>query len=482
MSKNKEQLKITPQKHQVEANDQLDQSNSLIAYHGLGSGKTLTSILAAQREKGPKLVLAPASLIGNYRKELHKFNVDPSEYHLMSYEKFRKNPDHYVDKIKPSIMIADEFHRTQNIDTMTGDSIRSVRPKVKKFLGLTGTIAQNHPSEIGSLVYNATGKPILGKDSYEFRQQYIREKEVKPSLVGRLMGRSSGYVEEAKNLHGLKKKVAPYIHTFAGDEEYMKHIPKVEKNIVRIPMDKEQQRMYDYTFGKVPFWARYKIENNLPPSKKEATSLNAFLIGARQASVSTQAFGGHGATPKMKAVIDDIETGIKQDPNFRGVVYSNFLGAGLGPLARKLKKRDIAYGLFTGEQEDAERHQMVHDYNHGKLKALLLSPAGGEGLDLKGTKYMGILDPTWNPAKINQVIGRAARFKSHESLPEAERKVVVKQYLAEPKLGLMGKVKKLFKPSTHAIGVDEYIYNRAMEKEHLNSQFTNALKESKNEQ
>ena len=87
---------ITPQKHQIEANDQLDQSNSLIAYHGLGSGKTLTSILAAQREKGPKLVLAPASLIGNYRKELHKFNIDPGEYHLMSYEKFRKNPDYYV--------------------------------------------------------------------------------------------------------------------------------------------------------------------------------------------------------------------------------------------------------------------------------------------------------------------------------------------------------------------------------------------------
>jgi hypothetical protein len=58
---------------------------------------------------------------------------------------------------------------------------------------------------------------------------------------------------------------------------------------------------------------------------------------------------------------------------------------------------------------------------------------------------MGIMDSTWNPEKINQAIGRTARYKSHEKLPESERKVIVKQYLAEPKLGLLGKMKKFFK-------------------------------------
>jgi superfamily II DNA/RNA helicase len=178
----------------------------------------------------------------------------------------------------------------------------------------------------------------------------------------------------------------------------------------------------------------------------------------------------------LRAVVHDIEQGFKKDPNFKAVVYSSFLEGGLEPLAQKLKKREIPYGLFTGAQRDSERNQMVHDYNHGKLKSLLISPAGGEGLDLKGTKLMAVLDPSWNPAKINQVIGRAARYKSHEMLPEAERNVVVKQYLSEPRLGLMGKVKKFFKPDTHAIGVDEYIYNRAMEKDQLNNKFTDALK------
>jgi superfamily II DNA/RNA helicase len=171
-----------------------------------------------------------------------------------------------------------------------------------------------------------------------------------------------------------------------------------------------------------------------------------------------------------------LQHGIKTDKNFKGVVYSNFLEGGLNPLALRLKKIGIPYGSFTGEQTNTERNQMVQDYNKNKLKALLISPAGGEGLDLKGTKFMGVLDPNWNPEKTSQAIGRTARFKSHEKLPLEQRNVRVVQYLAEPKLGFAGRIKKFFKPSTHAIGVDEYIHNRAMEKERLNRQFTDVLK------
>ena len=105
---------IQPQAHRSAAVKQLNESESLIAYHGLGSGKTLTSILAAEKEKGPKLVVAPASLLGNYKKELKKFNIDTKDYHVISYEKLRKDPEGLINKIKPSIVIADESHRTQN--------------------------------------------------------------------------------------------------------------------------------------------------------------------------------------------------------------------------------------------------------------------------------------------------------------------------------------------------------------------------------
>ena len=467
--------KLTPQHHQQEAVDQLEGSKSLIANHGLGSGKTFTSILAGEKTPGPKLVLAPAALLGNYRKELKKTGVPEGDYHLLSYEKFRKSPDAHIDRIKPSLLIADEFHRTKDSGTATGDSIRQARLRVPKFLGLTGTMAQNHPSEIAELVHNATGAAVLGRNKQEFAQNFIQERTVKPGLLGRLMGRKPGIVEEPKNLDKFKAITQKYVHTFAGDEEYKKHIPTVDREVVRVPMDKNQQRVYDFTFGEAPAWVRWKIKNNLPPGKREALNMNAFLIGARQASTALEPFGNPHETPKMNAVLDDIQKGVKSNPHFKGVVYSSFLGAGLKPLEERLKKAKIPYGSFTGEQPSAVRNQMVADYNTGKLKTLLISPAGGEGLDLKGTNYMALLDPSWNPAKINQAVGRVARFKSHEHLPEDQRRVKVRQFLSEPQAGLMGKIKKFFNPNAHAIGVDEYIYNRAKEKESLNNQFVDVL-------
>jgi SNF2 family DNA or RNA helicase len=468
--------KFKAQQHQKNAVKKLNESKSLIAYHGLGSGKTLTSIMAGEKTPGTKLVLAPASLLHNYRKELHKFNISDTNYKLVSYEKFRRNPSSFINKYKPSMIIADEFHRTKDPDTLIGNTIRTARPHVKKFIGLTGSVAQNHPSEIGDLIYNATGKPILGRNKQEFKHNFIHEKIVKPSFIGKLLGNKPGIVEEGKHLDKFRKATEPYIHTFSGDQEYMKHIPQVKEEVRHIVMNNEQEKYYDYAFGKTPSWVKYKIKHNLPPGKRESVNLNAFLIAARQTSNSIEPYGGSVHTPKMDMVLRDIEHGIKTDKNFKATVYSNFLDAGLHPLAKRLKKHNIPYGMFTGEQTNSERNQMVYDYNAGKLKTMLLSPAGGEGLDLKGTKFMGILDQSWNPEKTRQAIGRAARFKSHESLPLEERKLKVVQYLSEPQLGFAGKIKRIFKKDTHAIGVDEYIYNRAQEKENLNKQFTDILK------
>lgn len=472
--------KIIPQRHQGEAVDQLNKSKSLIANHGLGSGKSLTSILAGEKTKGSKLVLAPAALIGNYRKELKKFNINDKDYHLVSYEKFRRNPNAIIDKYRPELLIADEFHRTKDPTSLTGDTIRDARFRVNKFLGLTGSPIQNHPSEIADLLYTATGKPILGRDSKEFNKHFIKEKKVGNGLINYIMRRTPGVIEVPKNLDKFRDITSKYVHTFSGDEEYRKYIPEVERELRRVPMNDEQQKYYNYTFGKAPLWVKNKIKNNLPASRKESKNLNAFLIGARQVSNSTEGLGGSTHTPKLDAIVHDLKSGVESDPHFKGVVYSNFLASGLNPISKKLKKLNIPYGMFTGDQKSEERNMIIRDYNSGKLKALLISPAGAEGLDLKGTRYMGIMDPSWNPSRTEQIIGRTARYKSHQSLPENERKVKVVQYLSEPKLGLFGRMRRHFNPNIHAIGVDEYIHNTADRKKALNEQFTNILNEKTN--
>ena len=56
---------------------------------------------------------------------------------------------------------------------------------------------------------------------------------------------------------------------------------------------------------------------------------------------------------------------------------------------------------------------------------LFISKAGGEGLDLKGVRHVIIMEPAWNQATEEQVIGRAIRYKSHEHLDAKDRVVNV---------------------------------------------------------
>ena len=72
-----------------------------------------------------------------------------------------------------------------------------------------------------------------------------------------------------------------------------------------------------------------------------------------------------------------------------------------------------------------ERQKIVNDFNSDKFQVLVVTKAGGEGLDLKGVRSVVVMDPTWNDAGLQQVIGRAIRYKSHIHLPQEEQKVTV---------------------------------------------------------
>ena len=72
-----------------------------------------------------------------------------------------------------------------------------------------------------------------------------------------------------------------------------------------------------------------------------------------------------------------------------------------------------------------KREEIVEEYNNNKIKVLLISKAGGEGLDLKATRNIIIMEPSWNEATHKQVIGRAIRYKSHEGVPKKDRVVDV---------------------------------------------------------
>ncbi len=64
------------------------------------------------------------------------------------------------------------------------------------------------------------------------------------------------------------------------------------------------------------------------------------------------------------------------------------------------------------------------------IKILMITASGAEGIDLKNTRFVHIMEPYWHHVRVNQVIGRARRICSHMDLPKDLQDVTVFMYLS----------------------------------------------------
>jgi hypothetical protein len=158
---------------------------------------------------------------------------------------------------------------------------------------------------------------------------------------------------------------------------------------------------------------------------------------------------------KIKTICDRIlaSTGVI-------LVYSQYIDAGLVPLALALEEYGFVragtgtslfqtkppnvggqrplynkYAMITGDKgfspNPAEDIKLLTDddnVNGLKVKVVLISQTGAEGLDLKFIRQVHILEPWYNMSRVEQIIGRAVRTCSHKALPFAERNVEIYLY------------------------------------------------------
>ncbi len=455
------------QQRVVDRIQQPDQPGLVVA-HGLGSGKTLTSIAAQEALNMPSDVVVPAALQGNYRKEIHKHVTGKTPTrHIQSMQNLAVKGTPPQDKM----MIVDEAHRARDPSSKTYQVLS--KNKAEKRLLLTGSPFYNHPSDIAPLIDLAAGSKVLPTNPQDFERQYVTQAKVSPGLMGRLRGVKPGVVpmlnkKKQKELQGIFSKWVDY-HP-SSDEGY----PSVTREDVEVPMSPEQLGVYDTLMNKAPSWVSYKIRKGLPPNKQESQQLNAFLGGVRQVSNTTGPFqpDEKAQDPKIQEAFTRLKAYLDANTRAKAVVYSNYLDAGIKPYEQRLQQAKIPYGEFSGEMDKATRDDLVKQYNANKIRALMLSSAGGEGLDLKGTRLMQILDPHWNDEKLRQVEGRGIRYHSHEDLPPEERNVLIQRYLAtRPRSGVSERL-HLRKPGG---SVDQYLVQRAADKEKLINQFRELL-------
>jgi superfamily II DNA or RNA helicase len=464
------------QDHQQRIADRISADDPrLLVYHGLGSGKSLSALAAAEmahRNSDSQYgIVVPASLRGNFEKEIKKFTRN-SNPEIMSYtglalgKKFQQPPE---------TVIMDEAHRLRNPGSASSAGAAQAAAQAKRLMLLTGSPITNSPTDLANLLSMLHNKSITPE---EFERRYIDYKTVRPGLFGWLRGVKPGVkpvVKNEKELRSLLRGKVDYQPSKTPDGV------NVNEEVVRVPLSPEQQKIQKAIRTKIPPGFLWKLDQEFPLSKDELAKLNSFLTGLRQVSLSTQPFRADKdpakaftQSAKLQAAFQNLQKTLAEDKRKKAIIYSNFIDSGLAPYAAGLEKAKIPHAFFHGGVSPKARQAAVDAYNTGKLRALLIGPAGAEGLSTKGTSLIQLLDPHWHESRSQQARGRGLRFDSHRDLPEELKNVKVQRYLsASQDPSFLGKLMGYQRERTG----DEVLEHLTADKEQLNEIFRKILKE-----
>jgi len=101
------------------------------------------------------------------------------------------------------------------------------------------------------------------------------------------------------------------------------------------------------------------------------------------------------------------------------------------PYSEKQIMSGFHYSIISGDKllspnNNEEIEALTHDNPNGeRIKVVIISQAGSEGIDLKNIRQVHIMEPWYNMNRIEQIIGRARRNCSHMELPLEERNVQI---------------------------------------------------------
>ena len=483
--------------------------DNVIVAHGVGSGKTLSSIAKFEKMKvegkaKKALVLTPAAIRANYDEEgIKKFTdskanvigsksevsskkykgVDPNaDYNIMSYEMFIRDPERYLKESGADTVIKDEGHRARNTSTKLAKSLKAVRPLYKNHLDLTGSVISNSPGDIWPLVDVATnGQHTLGKSKQEFENRYIAKKYIPGVSEKRLPIKGFKHKAELKD---QLSKVVDYVDEDAARE--VAHIPKKNLTVKKIPLSSEQKRLYELLLKANP-----KAEKLITQKRMETMSPEEISQGYNTLVETRKLMNSIGhiqpgvtlsdsarETPKTKALIDDAMTHLNNTPDGQAIAFSHLINGGIDVLQKGFQDRGQNPGVFVGKGNELDgkkiteesRQNAVQDYKKRKTRTMLISGAGAEGVSLGNTTWEGVLDPFYNPEKMNQMEARGIRAYGLMHRKPENRQVEVNRYLAT-----MPKKFGIFKDSR--MTPDEFIYGIAQSKDKQNQVFRDLLNE-----
>ena len=362
----------------------------------MGLGKTLQTIafLSSVATADSKiLILAPSSLIYNWKEEFEKFApqmkveviyglkasrdeviASNPQVAITSYASFRQDVEQY-EKNQYQYLILDEAQAMKNSQTKIAQYLRKF--DVPHTFALSGTPIENHVEELWSIFQIVLPGLFPGKKEFKQLSPETISQYVKPFIMRR---KKSEVLQELPDLIEMT-----YKNELADDQ----------KTIYLAQLKQMQDRILSSS------------EEELNRSKMEILS---GLMRLRQICDTPSLFledytGESGKLDSLRELLEQIKDG-----NQRVLIFSQFRGM-LDIIEKELDTLKMTSFKITGSTPANERQDMTNAFNSGQGDAFLISlKARGGGLNLTGADTVILVDLWWNPAVEDQAIGRAHRM------------------------------------------------------------------------
>lgn len=377
----------------------------------MGLGKTITVIaLHLKRARTePTLVVCPASLLGNWQREINRFapGVPVRRFH---------GPDRSLDELSggfvlttygtmrsaaPALagqpwgmVVADEAQHVKNPYSATAKALRTIPTPAR--VALTGTPVENNLSELWALL-DWTTPGLLGPLK-SFRARHARAVE-------------NG--EDDQAVERLARLVRPFLlRRKKSDPGIVPELPPKTETDHPVPLTREQAALYEAVVREsllaietADGIARRGLVLKLLGALKQICDHPALYLKETGAAVGDALAARSGKLALLDELLDTL---LAEDGS--ALVFTQYVGMAR-LITAHLTARAVPVDLLHGGTPVPERERMVDRFQSGATPVLVLSlKAAGTGLNLTRAGHVVHFDRWWNPAVEEQATDRAYRI------------------------------------------------------------------------
>ncbi|MFE1854625.1 SNF2-related protein [Streptomyces sp. NPDC002387] len=376
----------------------------------MGLGKTVTVIALHLRRarREPTLVVCPASLLGNWQREIGRFapGVPVRRFHgaersldgldggfvLTTYGTMRTAAPRLAGQ-SWGLVVADEAQHVKNPYSATAKALRTIPSPAR--VALTGTPVENNLSELWALL-DWTTPGLLGPLK-SFRARHARAVE-------------NG--EDAQAVERLARLVRPFLlRRKKSDPGIVPELPPKTETDHPVPLTREQAALYEAVVRESMLAietaegiARRGMVLKLLGSLKQICDHPALYL-----KEDPRAAAGLATRSGKVALLDELlDTLLAEDGS--ALVFTQYVGMAR-LITAHLASRAVPVDLLHGGTPVPERERMVDRFQSGATPVLVLSlKAAGTGLNLTRAGHVVHVDRWWNPAVEEQATDRAYRI------------------------------------------------------------------------